>query len=377
MSTTVNINPQMLSWAISRAGKSVDDLIGTLPKLTAWLNEEAQPTVKQLEAFSKKVHLPFGYLFLPHPPKETIPFPYFRQGKRALQNNISLNVFDTILNIQQRQQWLSDYLKEDGQSPLSFVGSYTVKNNVTVICEDIRKTLELSKDWATNYKTTSEAMGVLVERIEEAGVIVIINGIVGNSTRRRIDPDECRGFVMVDEWAPFLFINNTDAEGAKMFTLIHELAHIWLGKSAGFDTNNMLPADDPVELLCDKIAAEFLVPKTSFETAWSVENNFAALANKFKVSKLVIARRALDLGKISKPQFFKWYNAWKEEWEKIKAKGGGGGDFYNNQPNRVSLRFAALVNRAAQAESISYREAYRLTGLNGDTYHNFINKKLR
>lgn len=114
MSTTVNINPQMLSWAISRAGKTIDDLIGTLTKLPAWLNEEAKPTVKQLETFSKKVHLPFGYLFLPHPPKETIPFPYFRQGKRTLQNNVSLNVFDTILNIQQRQQWVSEYLQEEG-----------------------------------------------------------------------------------------------------------------------------------------------------------------------------------------------------------------------------------------------------------------------
>jgi len=78
MSTTVNINPQMLSWAITRAGKTLDDLITALPKLPAWLNEEAQPTVKQLEAFSRKVHLPFGYLFLAQPPNEVIPFPYFR-----------------------------------------------------------------------------------------------------------------------------------------------------------------------------------------------------------------------------------------------------------------------------------------------------------
>lgn len=377
MSTTVNINPQMLSWAIARAGKTVDELVRTLPKLPDWLNEEKQPTVKQLETFSKKVHLPFGYLFLPTPPKETIPFPYFRQGKRAPHNNVSLNVFDTILNIKQRQQWLSEYLQEEEQRPLSFVGRFTIKDNVTTICEDIRKTLELRKDWATNYKTKQEALQVLVERTEEAGVIIIINGVVGNSTRRRLDPEECRGFVIVDDWAPFIFINNTDAEGAKMFTLLHELAHIWLGKSAGFDTNNMLPANDPVELLCDKVAAEFLVPETSFEAVWKRENDFSILANKFKVSKLVIARRALDLGKISKPQFFKWYNAWREEWKEIKAKGGGGGDFYNNQPNRVSLRFAALVDRAVQTENLSYREAYRLTGLHGDTYHNFINKKLR
>jgi Zn-dependent peptidase ImmA (M78 family) len=376
MSTTVSINPQMLSWAITRAGKTLDDLITALPKLPAWLNEEAQPTVKQLEAFSRKVHLPFGYLFLAQPPNEVIPFPYFRQGERALQNKVSLNVFDTILNIQQRQQWLSEYLQEEGHSPLPFVGRFTVKDSCDTICNDIRNTLGLHKEWAADYRNNYHAMAALVQHTEEAGVIVVINGIVGNSTNRRIESEECRGFVMVDKWAPFLFINNTDAEGAKMFTLIHELAHIWLGKSAGFDTNNMLPANDPVELLCDRIAAEFLVPKTSFETAWRHENSFTILAKRFKVSKLVIARRALDLDKISRAQFFKWYNQYKEEWQQIKAMRGGG-DFYNNQPNRVSLRFAALVNRAVQTEKLSYRDAYRLTGLNGDSYQNFINKKLR
>jgi Zn-dependent peptidase ImmA (M78 family) len=376
MSATVNINPRMLSWAISRADTSVEDLVKALPKLPDWLNQTAQPTVKQLETFSRKVHLPFGYLFLPEPPKENIPFPYFRHGAKTASNHVSINVFDTILNIQQRQQWLSFFLKDEGQSPLPFVGKYNVEDDLLVIVEDIRKTLKLTNNWANSYKTVDEAMRVLIERTEDAGIIVVINGIVGNSTRRRIDPEECRGFVMVDQYAPFLFINNTDAEAAKMFTLIHELAHVWLGKSAGFDTNKMLPANDPVEKLCDKVAAEFLVPRKAFEAAWSQQKDFAALAGMFKVSRLVIARRALDLHKITKDQFFQWYNAWLEEW-KLKKATGGGGDFYNNQPNRVSLRFAALVERAVRSERLTYRDAYRLTGLNGDTYHNFIKSKLQ
>ncbi len=101
----------------------MDELVKALPKLPDWLNQKAQPTVKQLETFSRKVHLPFGYLFLPEPPKENIPFPYFRQGAKMLGNQISLNVFDTILNVQQRQQWLSGYLKEEGQKPLPLLVS--------------------------------------------------------------------------------------------------------------------------------------------------------------------------------------------------------------------------------------------------------------
>lgn len=375
MSATVNIKPQILRWAMDRANKTVDDLIKALPKLPDWLDEKSQPTVKQLETFSKKVYLPFGYLFLQEPPKEKIPFPYFRQGKKMVNNQVSINVFDTILSMKQRQQWLSEYLKEEGQKPLPFVGRYDIKATVEEIVNNIRTTLKLPVGWAKEYKTYADAVRKLIDQTEEAGVIVVVNGIVGNNTRRRIDAEECRGFVLVNDYAPFLFINNTDAEAGKMFTLIHELAHVWLGKSAGFDNNKMLPADDPVEELCDKVAAEFLVPEIDFEKAWLGSHDFNVLARIFKVSSLVIARRAFDLGKITKSAFFSWYNNWLREWQERKADAGGG-DFYNNQPNRVSRRFAALVERAVRSEQLSYRDAYRMTGLYGDTYHNFVNNKL-
>src|SRR5690242_8221235 len=376
MSATVHIKPQMLSWAMNRANKTVDDLIKALPKLPDWLEEKSQPTVKQLETFSKKVYLPFGYLFLTEPPKEKVPFPYFRQGSKMDNNQVSINVFDTILSIQQRQQWLSDYLEAEGQAPLSFVGKYDTNTDVNVIVADIRKTLKLPVNWANEVKTYDDAVHKLIDQVEEAGVIVVVNGIVGNNTRRRIDAEECRGFVSVNDYAPFLFVNNTDAEAGKMFTLVHELAHVWLGKSAGFDNNKMLPANDPVERLCDKVAAEFLVPGIAFENVWQRSQNFDVLAKTFKVSTLVIARRALDLGKMTKSAFFSWYNEWLWQWVAKKNKKDGGGDFYNNQPNRVSRRFAALVEKAVQDEKLSYRDAYRLTGLFGDTYHNFIKSKL-
>ena len=324
MSATVNIKPEMLSWAMDRANKTVDDLIKALPKLPDWLDEKSEPTVKQLETFSKKVYLPFGYLFLTEPPKEKIPFPYFRQGSKMANDRVSINVFDTILSIQQRQQWLSDYLETEGLAPLSFVGKYNSNTDANVIVADIRKTLKLPLGWANEVKTYEDAVHMLIEQIEEAGVIVVVNGIVGNNTRRRIDAEECRGFVSVDAYAPFLFVNNTDAEAGKMFTLVHELAHVWLGKSAGFDNNKMLPADDPVEKLCDKVAAEFLVPAIAFENAWQRNQNFDLLAKMFKVSTLVIARRALDLGKMTKGAFFTWYNEWLRQWEARKNKKGGG-----------------------------------------------------
>lgn len=96
----------------------------------------------------------------------------------------------------------------------------------------------------------------MVLHIEDKGIITVFNGIVENNTSRPIPVDECRGFVW-DEMAPFMFINNADWKSAQMFTIVHELAHIWTGHSAGFDFRKLQPADDPIEILCDKVAAEF------------------------------------------------------------------------------------------------------------------------
>ncbi|MPM83731.1 hypothetical protein SDC9_130800 [bioreactor metagenome] len=161
-----------------------------------------------------------------------------------------------------------------------------------------------------------------------------------------------------------------------MFTLIHELAHIWLGESAGFDMEKMLPADDPVEILCDKIAAELLVPEVYFRKKWETTNDFKYLSRIFKVSPIVVGRRALDLGLISRQHFFSFYNNYIAEIKLKKERQGSGGDFYATAKKRVSARFAAFVNNAVKDNKLLYRDAYRLTNMKGDTYNKFITEYL-
>jgi Zn-dependent peptidase ImmA (M78 family) len=173
-----------------------------------------------------------------------------------------------------------------------------------------------------------------------------------------------------------MFINSADAKGAQLFTLVHELAHIWLGQSAGFDNKQMLPADDPIEILCDQVAAEFLVPAKAFTRLWDQDNNIMALSRHFKVSQIVIARRALDLNKITRSRFFAFYNRYIEEVQRRKESQAGGGDFYNTQKKRLSLRFTAYVNQAVRENQLLYRDAYKITGLKGNTYDQFITKHL-
>jgi Zn-dependent peptidase ImmA (M78 family) len=375
MRTEVDINANMLTWAIVRAGYDLPEFAEKMPRITAWINGEKKPTVKQLESFSKKVHLPFGYLFLPEPPKEPLPIPFFRtNGKQA--EKVSLNVYDTILILQQRQSWLKEYLEDNDFEPLSYVGQFKNSQDVNAIVNSIRQTLGLAQDWAIHFRTWQDALNHLVETIEDKGIITVFNGVVENNTSRTIEVDECRGFVLVDDFAPFMFINNSDGKAAQLFTIVHELAHIWTGHSAGFDFRTLQPANDPIEVLCDKVAAEFLVPAETFSDQWNKNPSIQSCTRFFKVSEIVIARRALDTGKISRNQFFAFYEEYKNREFVKKQNQGSGGDFYATARKRLSLTFASHINNAVKTGQLLYRDAYKLTSMKGDTFDKFFAKTI-
>jgi len=370
-----NINSDIINWAITRAGNSLEEFYQKNPSVEEWIKGNKKPTIKQLEDFTHKVHVPFGYMFLNKPPKEDIPIPFFRTGK-AKTDKVSLNVYHTIQLVGERQNWLTNYLKESEYPDLEYVGKYDEKSNYFEIVKDIRDSLKLPTNWASKMGTWEEALDYLTLQIEEIGIIVNFNGIVGNNTRRKIPVEECRGFVLVNTKAPFLFINSADAKAAQMFTLIHELAHIWLGESAGFDNQQMLPANDPVEKLCDQVAAEFLVPELFLKEKWKDSKDIKYLSRVFKVSPIVIARRCMDLNLITKTAFFDFYNNYIQDYQFKKDNQKSGGNFYATAKKRISLRFASFVNNAVNENNLLYRDAYRLTSLKGNTYEKFINEYL-
>jgi Zn-dependent peptidase ImmA (M78 family) len=373
MRTEVNINVNMLTWAIARAGYDLHDFSIKVPNILDWVKGDKKPTVKQLEDFSKKVYLPFGYFFLTEPPKENLPIPFFRTNNTQA-TQVSVNVYDTILLLQQRQDWLRDYLKDSEFDMLPFVGRYKNSNNIQVIVNDIRNILGLSENWASHYKTWQDALENLIQHIEDIGIITVFNGVVENNTHRPISVEECRGFILVDEFAPFMFVNNTDGKAAQMFTIVHELAHIWTGHSAGFDFRKLEPANDPNELLCDKIAAEFLVPQKTFNELWSNNPSIKNAARFFKVSEIVIARRALDLGKITKQAFYEFYNEYTSREFTKKKNQPDGGNFYATTRRRLGLGFAVHINNAVKSGKLLYRDAYKLTSLKGDTFQTFFSE---
>lgn len=378
MSTRVtSYNPEILQWAVQRANSDVDEVSKRFTKFGQWLDKSYVPTFKQLEDFAKSVYVPFGYLFLPHPPEEELPLTFFRANPDAPENG-SLNLYQSIQIIKDRQDWLRDFRKDNGAENLAFVGKFSQDSHPLEIVSDIHKVLNIPYLWSRELASQDRTLGYLIEKIEAANIMTGLSGTVNGNTHRPISREDFRGFVLVDPIAPFIFVNTNDSTAAQIFTLVHELAHIWIGVSAGTDMYKLLPANHPVEKLCDKVAAEFLVPHQAFMEQWQVTQNFNVLRSYFKVSSLVIARRALDFELISRERYFQLYKEVMEYWlakkETDKDNDAGGGHFYYTARRRVGAQFARYVDSAVKQDKLLYRDAYAILNLKGDTYNRFTNE---
>ncbi|MBN2317116.1 MAG: ImmA/IrrE family metallo-endopeptidase [Sedimentisphaerales bacterium] len=371
----VNVNKKVLRWAVSRSGHELDDLEQKFPKIHQWANEESQPTLRQLELLAKATLTPLGFFFLAEPPEERLPIPHFRTIRNETPAKSSPDLLESVQIMQRRQAWMREFLIEQGQDKLHFVGSSRGKEEPRLIVQRILEILGLDVGWAAEEQTWTDALHTMRQAIEDAGILVVVNGIIGNNTRRKLDPNEFRGFVLVDDYAPLVFINGADGKAAQMFTLAHELAHVFYGSSAAFDLREMQPADDPMEKMCNRVAAEFLVPERELRQIWpSVRQDsepFQTIARRFKVSALVAARRALDTNHINRSTFLNFYRAYQNDERRSASDRSPGGDFYANQNLRIGQRFASAVIRAAKEGKLLYSEAYRLTGLYGKTFDHY------
>lgn len=372
----VSINKDVLLWAIERSGLGAEIFEARFPKIHDWIEGTIQPTLKQAETFARAAHAPFGYLFLPTPPEERLPVPYFRTVAERIKHRPSPELLETIHTMQVRQEYMREILMDEGTPPLAFVGSMRMSDNPVVVAAEIRKTLGLKEGWAAELPTWKDALRKLEDVTEETGILMMANGVVGNNNHRKLNPEEFRGFVLVDAFAPLVFINRKDAKAAQMFTLAHEIAHIWFGQSAAFDLRGLEAADDATEQACDRVAAELLVPESELRRFWPTVRNttepFQALARRFKVSVLVAARRAKDLGLITRNEFFAFYDAYlTDERRKREEATEEGGDFYATQTRRIGRRFAQTIIRATREGKLLYNEAYKLTGLRGKTFDQF------
>ncbi|WP_081058258.1 ImmA/IrrE family metallo-endopeptidase [Burkholderia vietnamiensis] len=317
-------------------------------------------TVTQAERLAKRAGIPFGFLFLDAPPAYEKPrIPDLRQMQESLP--LSTNFYETLEDIIAKQQWFVEYLSDVGAGEIPFVGRFHAKTaTAPEVARDIQRELALSDDDRRTSPDAGAYFSALSKKAEARGILVFKTSYVKSNTRRSISENEFRGFAIADRYAPVAFVNGNDVEVAAVFTLIHEIAHIWLGVTG---VSDLPPTNigNPVERLCNRVAADILVPSHVFQSRWQGIESLDTVAAYFRVSKVVIARRALDSGLISQQQ----YQLVAQNSKKRKPKGKPSALI--TIPIRNSKRFTRTIVASAMSGKTLLRDAANLLNVKPDT----------
>ena len=366
MTPQVDIHPALLDWACERSGKPIASLQHRFPALESWRNTTKRPTLKQLEAFARATHTALGAFFLPTPPDDALPIPDLRTVGSDHRPRPSVDLLATIQGCQQRQAWFQEYARAEQLEPIAFIGSARLTNAPAQIAANIRDALGLGSPNQPVASANAAQLRNLIDAIEKLGVLVMISGIVETDTHRPLDVAEFRGFALVDTLAPLIFVNGRDSKAAQMFTLAHELGHLWLGQGGVSDLPIGRHPVSPVERWCNAVAAEVLVPLASLDEAYQSDADLDAeisrLAQRFGVSTLVIIRRLGDLDALDSGEMWALYQREAARLASLAHPGAGGGNFVLTQRARLGWRFTAALASSALAGHTLYRDAYRLSG---------------
>lgn len=375
-SVKVQIAPELLQWVlIQTSGMQLSEK--NLAHLQSWADGTKEPTFAQIEQVSKGTGIPLGYFFLKKPPQEDLSLVEYRTVDSLELNQPSRNLIDTLYNMEQIQFWLRDHAISEGCQPLKYVGALEKDLPVADFAREMRDILRLDENWHERVHSTDQAFRYLREKISDAGVTVMMNGIVGNNTKRTLSVNEFRAFALIDEYAPLIFINTKDSIGGRVFSLLHEFAHVCFGENSLFNRKESAISNvNATETLCNAAAAEILVPQQVFCEKWENvhEDNWKQMINTFAkyfcCSTTVIARKALDCGYIDQKQYAEIAREAKEAYQTKKK--GSGGNYYKTAASRIDHRFLKTLSDGVQSGRTSPTEAYRLTNTNRSTFSELV-----
>lgn len=340
MADRAYITPNVLKWARESARMTEVDsatkVSVTVEKLKEWEAGISQPTIRQAQTLAKAYKRPFALFFLPEVPRDFQPLQDFRKtGSKKLTTS---SIF-IIREIQQKQAWISDVYKDNNDQPLPFVGKFSIHAPPQQVADDILGTLQIDPQ---NY-LTDNPIKEWIDKAESNGIFISKTSFI--HTKLKLDSEEMQGFSIADQYAPFVFINSDDWDAPQLFTLAHELAHVWIAESGiSNETEPELKHKDkfhPVELFCSKVAANALMPTGVMNnlkmSVFDSSKDVFKTSKKLGVSSFAFLVRAFNLALISLDKYHKLkkeanaeFQAFlrKEEERKAKQKEHEGGPKY-------------------------------------------------
>lgn len=377
MVARIKVEQKIFEWATQQTDKSFDDIDNKFPKFEEWVTGEIQPTLNQLIEFSTFTKIPFGYLVLKDPPTETLPLLEFRTVDTEEILNPSRELLDTIKDMEKKQEWMREYLIDEGYSKNDIVKSIHFSNELKIknTSKYIKEKIGITDDWYKNSNTRNDSFNYLKQVLSDNGILVMQNGTALGNTHRPLNVNEFRAFALVDDYAPLIFINTQDTQNGKVFSILHELTHIFLGVDSLYnkDFYKRNKYANKLEVLCNAVAAEIAVPIEEFQLEWKnvriedIYQKVSIISDKFKISSIVIARKALDTELIAKEIYYQIAKKVQEDANKINRTKSGGNAIHTAQ-SRLDKKFVYALSNSLDRGYAVYTDIYKLTGLSRNVF---------
>lgn len=379
------VNPTLLLWARERAGLSLEqaaerahltaDRHGTPPaeRLRAFETGEAFPSLTQAEQIAHAYRRPLVTFFLPAPPEEASTLTDYRTIDDHMGRTASPEFAALKLRIISMYDTLKEIALVDPPPECEYVGSISWPAAEGDVVTRMRTLLEIGENALVLRKTVQDAFTLLREKVQRLGVYVVVTGDLG-SHHTKISPTEFRGIVISDREVPLVVINQNDSHSARIFTLIHELVHILLGNKgiSNIGESFLPPEAHRVELFCNQVAADFLVPENLLKKELEIEQTeeilplLEKLSNTFKVSRWVILRKLKNKGLFSTQAYDHAWNILRQQLEllPVARKQRSGGPSRNRLDSyRLGKKLLTRIIEAAEEGIIPYSQASLTLGL--------------
>lgn len=357
-----------MKWARKTSHLELDEIPKSIispPRLLSIEEGRALPTFSELQKLSKKYDRSLGILLGDSIPEDDyIALPFFRKSDKT-EYDSALTMY--IRDIQDKQDWARNYLISEGGMPLDFIGTVRISDDITYTAQTIKRVLSFPE--YTQFTDNKKYLKAITQAIEEHNIFISITG--SNQSNKSISLEQAQGFAISDDFAPFIFVNTKNTTNAKIFTLVHEIVHLFINQS-GISENplNYRTPDCPediIENFCNDVAGEILLPSVSFKNEFSklsapLSECINSLSKTFLVSELAVCVKLWRLRMITFNDYTIQYSEIKEKIEYYlieknkKLSQQKGGDYYNNIRLKNGSLLSSLVYTAYRHGDILARD---------------------
>lgn len=373
---SLTINTSTLNSYVLGSQVPLSELRAKIKHLDKFMSGEKQPTFNQLSEIAKKINVPTGLLLLDRKiDTKSVKLEFRTLNSNGLLSSMSEELKDTIREMQEKQEFLRNEIDDE----LDFIGKFSIDDDIFSTADAIREKLAIPMFFQKECR--NQPISYFRNKVNQLGVFVFFNGKVKSNTHRPLNLNEFRGFALLDKKAPIIFINQKDSKNGQLFTLVHELVHLFIGENSIF---NIIDAGeyqfDRTETFVNKVTAELLTPRQIFLEMFKENNDTKILASIFKVSEFVIFRRLLDLKFISKDEYKEHIKTLETELREIlfhthNEEKKSNGNYYQNIKFMYDPRFVHYVHNAVNQRKISYTDAFRIIGVGYNGYKTLIGEK--